>query len=208
MKRKCYLYVFEGMADWEYGYVVAELNSGDNMKDKSLSMDVLTISASKGYVRSMGGLKIKVEKDFNEIEFTERDILIIVGGNSDYWKENNNSILFESLGSILEKGSLVAAICGGSLALANYGYLDNYLHTSNNLDYLKIFSENYKGEKNFVNKNAVRDRNLITASGVAPLDFAYEIMKYTDLYDDNTLENWYLLNKTQEDKYFYNLMKK
>jgi hypothetical protein len=57
-----------------------------------------------------------------------------------------------------------------------------------------------------LNQPAVTDNNLITASGIAPLEFSYEIFKKTKVMKAETLEAWYQLYKTKEAKYFYNLM--
>ena len=64
----------------------------------------------------------------------------------------------------------------------------------------------YKGENLYENKPAVVDGNLITAIGVAPLEFTFEIFKKLDLMNENTLNAWFNLFKTKEGKYFYELM--
>ncbi|MEC1797495.1 glutamine amidotransferase, partial [Bacillus mojavensis] len=53
---------------------------------------------------------------------------------------------------------------------------------------------------------AVSDENLITASGVAPLEFAMEVLKKLDVFAPDTLYSWYNLNKTHQPEYFYQLM--
>jgi hypothetical protein len=47
---------------------------------------------------------------------------------------------------------------------------------------------------------------LVTASGVAPLEFAMEVMKKLDVFAPDTLHSWYKLNKTHKPKYFFQLM--
>jgi hypothetical protein len=37
--------------------------------------------------------------------------------------------------------------------------------------------QKYKGENLYQDKPAVVDNNLITASGIAPLEFTYEVLK-------------------------------
>ena len=71
---------------------------------------------------------------------------------------------------------LVAAICGATFFMGENGYLNNRKHTSNTLDFLKLQSPNYKGESNYIEKQAVSDGNIITANGTAALEFAKEIM--------------------------------
>jgi hypothetical protein len=57
-----------------------------------------------------------------------------------------------------------------------------------------------------LDKPAAVDNNLITATGLAPLEFAYEILKKTNLIKENVLEAWLQLYKTREPECFYNLM--
>ncbi|WP_073202414.1 hypothetical protein [Gracilibacillus kekensis] len=45
-----------------------------------------------------------------------------------------------------ECGVTVAAICGATIALAESGVFDVYIHTSNSLDNLNVVCPNYKGE--------------------------------------------------------------
>ena len=58
----------------------------------------------------------------------------------------------------------------------------------------------------YVEAPAVRDPGrLITAAGMAPLDFAREIFAELDLYEEATLEAWYQLFKTGRSEYFARL---
>ncbi|MFD0132015.1 glutamine amidotransferase, partial [Bacillus subtilis] len=41
--RKVYLYVFHTMSDWEYGYLIAELNSGRYFKQDAASLKVFYV---------------------------------------------------------------------------------------------------------------------------------------------------------------------
>ncbi len=65
---------------------------------------------------------------------------------------------------------------------------------------------NYKGETFYEIGPAVSDENLITASGVAPLEFTMEVLKKLDVFAPDTLESWYNLNKTYKPEYFFQLM--
>jgi hypothetical protein len=71
---------------------------------------------------------------------------------------------------------------------------------------LKAVCPNYSGEQFYRQEPAVTDGKLITASGIAPLEFAYQILKNLDVFLPQTLESWYKLYLTREAKYFYALM--
>jgi hypothetical protein len=47
---------------------------------------------------------------------------------------------------------------------------------------------------------------LITASGVAPLEFAREVFKHLGAMEEKTLDAWYNLYLKKEAKYFFTLM--
>ena len=50
-------------------------------------------------------------------------------------------------------------------------------HTSNGLDFLKSQVPGYREEGQYVDAPAVRDRGLITASGLADVEFARELFE-------------------------------
>jgi len=69
-----------------------------------------------------------------------------------------------------------------------------------------MMCKNYKGKDFYEDKLVVVDNNLITATGYAPLEFTYEVIKKINLMGNNTLEAWFNLYKTKDTKYFYELM--
>lgn len=200
-----YLYLLNTLADWEVGYLTAEINSKrflDSSKKESLSL--VKVGSSKEPVQTMGGMTITPESTIDEIEFKSGDLLILPGG--DTWMEEGNRKMIELVPALLERGVIVAAICGATIALAGSGLLDERAHTSNDKDFLKMVCPNYGGSDHYRSEGAVSDNNLITASGLAPLEFSYEIFKATGLMKADTLEAWYQLNKTGEAQYFHALM--
>ncbi len=125
---------------------------------------------------------------------------------------NEKRILFHSVncpikvGGVFERGTFIAAICGAVQGLANSVYLDHLHHTSNDQSYLEMISPAYKGSLFHQNGPVVRDGQLITASGMAPLEFAKETIGAMDVFHSDTLEARYQLNKTCHATYFFQLM--
>ena len=202
--QKAFLYVFNTMADWEYGYVMAELNSGRYFKKDATPVKVMTVGATKEMITTMGGLNIKPEMSLDDCTFESEDLLILPGGTT--WSEEIHQPILERTGQALKRGTIVGAICGAVEALANRGYLDTRKHTSNNLEYTKMVCPNYKGETFYESGPAIADGNLVTASGIAPLEFAKEVLKKIDVFTPDTLDSWYHLNKTHKPQYFFQLM--
>ncbi|NMH74581.1 glutamine amidotransferase [Bacillus sp. RO2] len=203
--KKVFLYVFTTMSDWEYGYLIAELNSGRYIKKDLAPLKVITVGANKKMITTMGGLSIKPDISLDDCTFESKDLLILPGGTT--WAEDIHQPILERIDQALKLGTIVAAICGAVEALANMGYLDTRKHTSNNLEYTKMVCPNYKGEKSYELKSAIYDGNLITASGIAPLEFAMEVLKKIEIFTPDTLHSWYNLNKTHKPEYFFQLMK-
>ncbi len=96
-------------------------------------------------ITTMGGLSIKPDIFLDECILESKDLLILPGGTT--WSEEIHQPILEKIDQALKRGTIVAAICGATDALANMGYLDTRKHTSNNLEYTKMVCPNYKGEK-------------------------------------------------------------
>lgn len=173
--KKVYLYVFNTMSDWEYGHLIAELNSGRYFKKELAPLKVVTVGANNEIITTMGGLSIKPDISLDECTLESNDLLVLPGGTT--WGESIHHPILKKIGEALKLGTIVAAICGATEGLANFGYLDSRKHTSNDLEYIKMVCPNYKGEQLYKMEPAVCDENLITASGVAPLEFAMEVLK-------------------------------
>lgn len=204
MNRTVYLYVFDTMADWEIGYLTAELNSGRYYKKELVPSKIVTVGIEKTPVTTMGGLKILPDIKLDECSIESADTLILPGG--DTWTETIHQPILKIVERCLEEGIWVAAICGATMGLAQAGLLNSRWHTSNDLKYLKMICPTYTGEKYYKIEPVVTDGKLITASGTAPLEFCVHVLKALDVFSSKTLDAWYSLNKTHESKYFHNLM--
>ncbi|MED3963392.1 type 1 glutamine amidotransferase family protein [Niallia taxi] len=202
--KKVFLYVFNTMSDWECGHLIAELNSGRYFKKDLAPLRVNTVGANKEIITTMGGLSIKPDISLDACTLESKDLLILPGGTT--WSEEIHQPILDRIGQALKLGTIVASICGATEALANRGYLDTRKHTSNNLEYTKMVCPNYKGEKFYELESAVSDANLVTASGIAPLEFAMEVLKKLDVFAPDTLDSWYNLNKTHKSEYYFRLM--
>ncbi|WP_419724492.1 type 1 glutamine amidotransferase family protein [Terrisporobacter petrolearius] len=203
--RKAYLYVFNTMSDWEVGYLTAELNTGRYFKKGLDPISVITVGIDKDPITTMGGLKVIPEVSMGECSLNSEDVLILPGGET--WTGEVHEPILEKAKEALEKGTVVAAICGATLGLAKKGLLDSSYHTSNDLEYLKMIVSNYPGEKYYKREVAVNDKNLVTASGIAPLEFTVEVLRVLDVFKPEVLNLWLNLYKTHESKYFFGLMK-
>ncbi|MFZ2538635.1 MAG: type 1 glutamine amidotransferase family protein [Oscillospiraceae bacterium] len=204
MNSTVYLYVFDTMADWEVAYLNAELHAGRYFKKGRNPLKLVTISNTKAPIVTMGGLRVIPDIEIDELIMEETAALILPGGNT--WTQPFHEAIIKMARECLMAGAVVGAICGATMGLAESGILDQRWHTSNDLEYLKMTCPNYVGEKYYKKELAVTDGNLITATGIAPLEFTLHILKTLNVFSTQTLDAWYNLYKTQESKYFHDLM--
>ncbi|NMO09079.1 glutamine amidotransferase [Methanobacterium subterraneum] len=192
------------LADWEISFLTSELVSKRYFKNQNEDVTILKVGSTKAPIKTLGGMIINPDITVNEMDTNINDLLILPG--ADTWFEQDNQKIIKVAKDRIEKGLKIAAICGATGALAKAGALNNKKHTSNDIEYLKMFSPEYTGEAYYVNEPVIKDENLITASGLAPIEFTYEIIKQLDLFREETLSAWYNLYIKKEQKYFYELM--
>jgi putative intracellular protease/amidase len=202
---KVYFYILDTMADWEYGFLLAELNSKRYFLHSKKNLEIITVSNDKNTKTSMGGFKITADITINELDFSNDDLLLLPG--ADKWLENENEEILIKSKDFINNDMNVAAICGATIGLAKHGALDSKLHTSIDKEYLKMLCPEYRGEEHYKDTLVVNNKRLVTASGIAPIEFSYEVIKNLKVFSDETLNNWYGLYDKKESKYFYGLMK-
>lgn len=202
--KTCYLYVLDTLADWEIGYITAELSSGRYLDKSRGTLSLVKIGNSLKPVITMGGMLITPDVGIEKIDFKDGDILLLPG--ADTWFEEEQRKVIDMTAALLDKNVVIAAICGATAALASKGLLNERKHTSNDKVYLKMVGPQYRGEDYYSNLPAVVDGNLVTATGLAPLEFSYELFKTARVMKESTLDALYNLNKTREPQYFYSLM--
>jgi putative intracellular protease/amidase len=202
MKQDVHFFVFDSLSDWEASYAIAGINNPQFQKNPG-RYRVQTVALQQETITTMGGIRIKPDLLLKELTPSKSSMLIIPGGTA--WNEDKNTEIVEIAHMFLDNEKPVAAICGATAGLARGGLLDNRRHTSNALEYLA--TTQYRGTDLYEEAPTVSDKNLITASGMAPVDFAYHIFKCLSIYTAPVLEAWYGLYKTGRAEYFGELMK-
>lgn len=185
MKKIC-VFLFEGFADWEIAYLTPEIN-------KSKQFSLVYFSKDGNLVKSMGGLEVKPDFSLSELKSEEIDLLVLPGGVA--WEKREITIIDNLIKELVESKKSIAAICGATFYLGQLGILNKLNHTSNDLGYLKAVVPEYNGEENYQNKLAVTDQNIITANGIAPIEFAAEIFRKIKLKSETEIEKWFQLFK-------------
>ena len=182
-----HLLVFEGFADWEPAYAIAELR-------RSGGLEVVTVGFTADPVRSMGGVRVMPDRSLGAVVPEDVRLLILPGG--DMWEgEYSRAELEAMLGRLERAGVPIAAICGATLAVVRAGLVEHRAHTSNELAYLERMVPGYAGAERYVDALAVRDRGLITASGLGPTEFAREIFEELGVFSADDRMLWFHLFK-------------
>ena len=164
-----YLLVVDGFADWEPAHAIAELRRHGGYRVESVGL-------RRDPVVSMGGLRVLPSRVVAEVAPNDVAVFILPGG--DRWEtmpvENE---LASALKRLDAQTVPIAAICAATVAIARLGLLRGRKHTSNGLKYLQTQVPEYREAQNYVEAPAVRDRGLITASGLADVEFARELFE-------------------------------
>lgn len=201
---KVYLVVVDTLADWEISYLTAELHSRRFFADPSMDFNLVKVGITRDEVTSMGGMTLKPDLSIGEVKLEKNDLLVLPG--SEIWDQPKARPILEFAREALDQGHNVAAICGATMGLAAVGALDTRRHTSNDLDFLKQTCPDYRGESLYRKEPAVRGDNLITATGLAPLEFTYEILKMLKVWKPETTKAWFRLYKTRQARWFEELV--
>lgn len=185
MNKIC-VFLFNGFSDWEISYLTPEIN-------KSEKFELVYFSTDGKPVTSMGGLHVTPTTSLKELNPANISMLILPGGTA--WEKGENKEIEKLTLELNEAKKSVAAICAATSFLAQLGLLNDLKHTSNDLYYLKAVAPEYDGDSNYQNTLAETGENIITANGIAPIEFAREVFKAIGLKSDEELENWFQLFK-------------
>src|SRR4051812_43675506 len=193
-----HLAVFDTLADWEVGHLLVELRTA---RFTSSAFEIVTVAETTEPIVTMGGVRYLPDACIADVDPADSDLLILPGG--ELWDAGGGEAFTAAARRWLDAGVPVAAICGATFGLARAGLLDERRHTSNAREYLR--ASGYRGGALYRDEPAVTDRDLITASGVMPVDFARAIFARLELLSPNALDAWYGLYKTGEARYFHAL---
>jgi putative intracellular protease/amidase len=185
-----HVFVFDTLSDWEPAYTVAGINN-PMFQLQPGRYAIRTVGPSAKPVVTMGGITVLPDMGLDALEPVDSALLILPGGEA--WEQGKHSEAIAKARTFLDAGVPVAAICGATAALARGGLLDTRRHTSNARDYLK--ATGYRGAALYQDEPAVTDGLVITASGLAPLDFARQIFRQLAVFSERTLDAWYGLFK-------------
>ena len=180
-----YLLVVNGFADWEPAHAVAELRRHGQYRVESVGL-------ASTAVQSMGGLTVLPSTTVADVDPADVAVFILPGG--DRWEHVPlEPALVHLVKRLDQQGVPIAAICGATIAISQMGLLRGRRHTSNGLEYLRSHVPGYDETAQYVDAPAVRDRGLITASGLGDVEFARELFEELDVLSAEDRAAWAMI---------------
>jgi putative intracellular protease/amidase len=180
-KPTAHVALYDTLADWELGHLLAELRTG---RFTGTRFDIVTVAESPEPITSMGGVRMLPDALLADLEPAGSDLLVLAG--ADMWDAGGGEAFAAAAGRFLDAGVPVAAICGATAGLARAGLLDDRDHTSAAAEYLA--ATGYAGGDRYVDARAVVDGDLITAGPQSPVQFARATLSRLGLASERTLE--------------------
>ncbi len=175
-------------ADWEAAYLASAIAM---LAEENY--EIRTVSLSQDAVTSIGGFRVLPDYDLKSVP-SDYEALILIGGMA--WRDENAQQIKPLVTDCFRKGKVLGGICDASAFLGTAGVLNDVFHTSNDRDDLKQWAGSaYTGEEKFIAKQAVRDQNVITANGTAPMEFAKEVLLALHAASEEKIADWYSFHK-------------
>ncbi len=188
MKKTILFVILQQYADWEAAYIssaISMLGQGQ--------YEIKTVSLTKEPVQSIGGFRVLPDYDAETVP-KDYEALVLIGGMT--WRTENTQQIKALAEDCYKKGKVLGGICDASAFLGTVGVLNDVLHTSNDINDLKQWAGPiYTGEAKYIAKQAVRDKNIITANGTAPMEFAKELLFALNAASEDKIANWYNFHK-------------
>ena len=187
MRNTVYFFVFDGYADWEAALALCEIRRPGDFRVRTVALD-------RRPVQSMGGLTVLPDLSLDEIEADRALLMILPGGTA--WERGEIEPVSATLRRLHGEGATIGALCSGVLALAYAGLVDTRRHTGNYAGHIETYVPDYAGGAHYdADALALTDDGVITAGGVSGIEFAREVIRALDLYDERDTEAWYRLFK-------------
>ena len=188
MKQKVIFILLNEYTDWEGAFLSTALHVGV-VPGSEIKYEVCTVAPTLDAVRSIGGLRTLPDYSFKDMP-KDYAALVLIGGNR--WDSPGAALVTPLVREAMDKGKIVGAICNGVSFLCSHGFLNDVKHTGNGLDQLKQWG----GEKNtheaeYVEAQAISDKNIDRANGVGHLEFTREMLLLLKANTPEKIAGWY-----------------
>lgn len=143
----------------------------DVLRRGGVDLNIVSVSGME-YVEGAHGITVKSDSLFFSIDFSDYDLFVLPGGMPGTTNLAKHEGLCELLKNIFEQGKKIGAICAAPSVLGQLGLIEGKLATC-----YPGFEDELVGA-NVVNRDIVRDGNLITGRGAGvAMEFGLELLK-------------------------------
>ena len=182
------LVLLEQYADWEAAYISTAVHMLGQGR-----FEIKTVSLTDAPVRSIGGIQTVPDYTVDSAP-KDYEALLLIGGMR--WREESAQSVVPLVTHCLQNRKLLGGICDAAAFLSAIGVLNTVKHTGNRLSALEEWTgTKYRDAANFQARQAVCHKNIVTANGSAPLEFAREVLLALHAAEETLIEDWYNLHK-------------
>lgn len=178
---KAYVLVYEGYVHFEVEIACTLLRSAG---------EVITVALDKTPKRSSSSFNVLPDMLLEEVDIESVDAFIIPGGDPNS-EELRSDALVNFIRDLDDRDKTIAAICSAPIHLAKAGVLEGKKYTTT------LEPEEYdvfNGMK-FLEMGLVVDKNIITAMGMAYVEFGIklfdEIVGFESIEEKNSTMNFF-----------------
>lgn len=132
---------------------------------KFTGQEVVFCSVNGKEINCMEGYSVNVDMELKDVNIDDVKCLTITGGDIS---AINNKAVHDFIKNLVDKGAIISAICAGVDVLDDAGILNGIKSTHSE------------------DADVSNDRNIITARANAYVDFAIEVAKMLDLFEDES----------------------
>ena len=144
-------------------------------------------------VKSIGGFRTVPDYSFDTMP-DDYAALVLIGGFG--WQTPIADKVTPIVAKAIANKKIVGAICNAASFMARNGFLNDIKHTGNGVDQLKQWGgDNYTNSSMYQHRQAVTDKNIVTANGSATLEFARELLLLLENDTPERIEMFYQFNK-------------
>ena len=144
-------------------------------------------------VKSIGGFRTVPDYSFDTMP-DDYAALVMIGGFG--WQTPIADKVSPIVAKAIANKKIVGAICNAASFMARNGFLNDIKHTGNGVDQLKQWGgDNYTNSSMYQHRQAVTDKNIVTANGSATLEFARELLLLLENDTPERIEMFYQFNK-------------
>lgn len=162
---KVYVFLAEGFEEIE-GLTVVDL-----LRRAKIETEMVSIMEGK-QIKGSHGIKITADSMFDDVDFSDADLLVLPGGMPGTLNLGNHEGLCELLKKHYEEGKKIAAICAAPSVFGQLGFLNGRVATC-----YPGFESKLEGAICCATKVAV-DGNVTTAKGMgAAIDFSLKLIE-------------------------------